>query len=259
MLADDRRRRIYELIREEGSARVSDLSEAFAVSEPTIRSDLEKLERDGLIVRDHGGAYLRGLDTLVRTQTLGHRENFAQKRAIGRAAAHLVHDSDTLILDSGSTVTELARNLSNHRDLHVVTNALNIALLLGSEPSFTVHVTGGEFKAPTLSLTGDQAASIFQHVFVGKLFLATAGISFESGLTYPGFSDLPVKRAMIRAAKKIYLLADSSKIGRTSFAALGGLSDIDVLVTDCGIDAESRSRFEQFGIETIIAATAEPR
>lgn len=253
MLAEDRRRRIYELIREEGSARVSDLSETFSVSEPTIRSDLERIERDGLVIRDHGGAYLRGLDTLVRTQTLDHRENSSQKAAIGRAAARLVHDSDTLILDSGSTVTELAKHLLECRDLHIVTNALNIALLLGSEPSFTVHVTGGEFKAPTLSLTGDQAASIFEHVFVGKLFLATAGISFESGLTYPGFSDLPVKRAMIRAAKKVYLLADSSKIGRTSFAALGALSDIDVLVTDRGIDSASKARFEEIGIEIIIA------
>lgn len=251
MLAEDRRRRIYELIREDGSARVSQLSELFAVTEPTIRSDLERLEREGLVVRDHGGAYLRGIDSLVRTQTLGHSEHAEAKRRIGARAAEYVHDGDTLILDSGSTVTELARCLLDRRDLHVVTNALNIALLLGSEPSVSVHVTGGEFKAPTLSLTGDEAASIFRSIFVSKLFLATAGLSFETGLTYPSLSDLPVKRAMIKAAKTVYLLADSSKIGATAFATLGYLSSIHYLVTDDGIDDESRRRFEALGIGVI--------
>ena len=253
MLADDRRRKIYELIREEGNARVSALSEIFSVSEPTIRSDLERLESERLVVRDHGGAYLRDVDVLVRSQTLHHTENADKKKLIGRKAAEFVHDNDTLILDSGSTVTELAKNLLERRNLHIVTNALNIALIVGSEPSFTVHVTGGEFKAPTLSLTGEQAAAVFENVFVGKLFLATAGISPESGLTYPGFSDLPVKRAMIRAAKTTYLLADSTKIGKTSFAALGGLADVSVLITDAGIDPESVRMFESLGTEVVVA------
>jgi len=253
MLAEDRRRRVYELIREDGSARVSQLAELFGVSEQTIRTDLERLEREGLVIRDHGGAYLRGIDALVRTQTLGHSENAEAKERIGRRAAQFVRDGDTLILDSGSTVTELARSLLDRRALHVVTNALNIALLLGSEPSSTIHVTGGEFKAPTLSLTGEQAAAIFQTVFVGKLFLAAAGLSFEAGLTYPGLSDLPVKRAMIKAAKSVYLLADSSKIGKTAFATLGHLSSVDVLVTDGGVRAEDRRRFEEIGVEVVVA------
>jgi DeoR/GlpR family transcriptional regulator of sugar metabolism len=253
MLAEDRRQKIYELIREDGNARVSALSETFSVTEPTIRSDLEKLESEGLVVRDHGGAYLRGVDTLVRSGSLYHTENAAKKRLIGRRAAEFVMDNDTLILDSGSTVTELAKNLTGRRNLHIITNALNIALIVGSEPSSTVHVTGGEFKAPTLSLTGEQAAAIFKNVFVGKLFLATAGITPEIGLTYPGFSDIPVKRAMIRAATTTYLLADSTKIGTTSFAALGGLSDINVLVTDDGIDTRSVKTFEAMGIEVVVA------
>jgi DeoR/GlpR family transcriptional regulator of sugar metabolism len=253
MLGEDRRRQIFELIREEGSARVSQLSRTFSVTEPTIRSDLEKLESQGLVMRDHGGAYLRGIDALVRSQTLHHGENAEQKRCIGRRAAELVRDYDTLILDSGSTVTELARNLLDRRGLHIVTNALNIALIAGSVPSFTVIMTGGEFKAPTLSLTGENAAAVFQNVFVDKLFLATAGLTLEAGLTYPGFSDLPVKRAMIRAAGKVYLLADSSKIGRKSFATLGSLSAVHVLITDRGIDPLARRRLEASGIEVIVA------
>jgi DeoR/GlpR family transcriptional regulator of sugar metabolism len=115
-------------------------------------------------------------------------------------------------------------------------------------------VTGGEFKAPTLSLTGEHAAALFENVFVDKLFLAAAGVSLESGLTYPGLSDLPVKRAMIRAARTVYLLADSSKIGRKSFATLGNLSAVHVLITDAGIDGRSRRDFESFGIEVLVAS-----
>ena len=253
LLAEERRRKVYELIREDGSARVAALSETFGVTEPTIRADLERLEQEGLVVRDHGGAYLRGVDDLVRSQTLDHREHIEEKQAIGRCAAEFVSDADTIIIDSGSTTTELARNLLDRKNLHIVTNALNIALITGAVPSFTVQVTGGEFKAPTLSLTGDEAAAIFQRIFVGKLFLATAGLTLEAGLTYPGLSDLPVKRAMIAAAKKVYLLADSTKIGRSSFASLGCLDSVDVLITDPGITARQKQDLEAFGISVIIA------
>lgn len=254
MLAEERRHKILELIREDGSARVSDLSRTFSVTEPTIRSDLERLEREGFVVRDHGGAYLRGVDSLVRSHTLQHRENPELKAAIGMKAREYVDDGDTLILDSGSTVTALAENLTSKRSLHVVTNALNIALILGVEPSMTIHMTGGEFKAPTLSLTGEQAAQSFAHIHVKKLFLATAGVSWDAGLTYPGFSDLPVKRAMIEAAETVYLLADSTKIGKTAFASLGMLSSVDCLITDDGINGESVYRLEAMGIEVVTTA-----
>lgn len=253
MPAEERRQKIYELIREDGSARVSVLSELFGVTEPTIRADLERLEQEGLVIRDHGGAYLRGIDDVVRSQVLHHREHLEAKRLIGSRAASFVSDADTLILDSGSTATELVRNLLEKRNLHIVTNALNIALIVGAIPSFSVHVTGGEFKAPTLSLTGEDAAAVFHRVFVGKLFLATAGISLESGLSYPSLSDLPVKRAMIGAAKEVYLLADSSKIGTTSFATLGCLDSVDVLITDSAISPKQVRQLEEFGIRVDLA------
>ncbi|HCS37435.1 MAG TPA: alkaline phosphatase [Sphaerochaeta sp.] len=256
MLAEQRREKILEMIRENGSVRVKYLSNLFHVSEPTIRQDLIKLETVSEIVRDHGGAFLKHISSSVKSLSLEHSENLDLKTAIGLKASKLVKQNGIIILDSGSTVTELAKNITSFRNIRVITNSLNIALILGAEPGIEVLMTGGEFKAPTLSLTGMHAASFFENMHVDQLFLATAGITFSDGLMYPGFSDLPVKTAMINSAKEVYLLADSTKINRTAFAALKMLDKITYLVTDDRIKDEDRQAFEALGIKVIIANTS---
>ncbi len=253
LLAETRRRRILDWLQEEGSARVRVLSEAFSVSEPTIRQDLERLESEGYIVREHGGAFLATMPQQVQALALHHLVNMDAKRAIGRVAAALVNDGETIILDAGSTTTEVARNLMKRQDLHVITNALNIALILGVNPSCTIHMPGGQFKAPTLSLSGEKSAGYFENIFAEKLFLATAGASLDAGLTFPAFADLYVKRAMIKAAREIILVADSTKIGRMSFAVLGPFTLVNRLITDAGIRDEDRRAIEKMGIEIVIA------
>ncbi|KQW74131.1 alkaline phosphatase [Devosia sp. Root413D1] len=253
MLAEPRRRKILEWLQEEGSARVRDLSAAFEVSEATIRQDLERLEADGYITREHGGAFLKTLPRQVETLSLQHLENMDKKRRIGVRAASLVGDGETIILDAGSTTTEVAHGLLQRRELTVITNALNIALILGAVPGFAVHMPGGQFKAPTLSLSGDKSVEYFRDILAGKLFLATAGVSLEAGLTYPSFADLQLKQAMIKAAQHVYLVADSTKINRTSFTRLGTLDVIHSFITDDGIRDEDAREFERRGIELIIA------
>ncbi|KQU95303.1 alkaline phosphatase [Devosia sp. Root105] len=253
MLAEPRRRKILEWLQEEGSARVRDLSAAFEVSEATIRQDLERLEADGYITREHGGAFLKTLPRQVETLSLQHLENMDKKRRIGVRAASLVGDGETIILDAGSTTTEVAHGLLQRRELTVITNALNIALILGAVPGFAVHMPGGQFKAPTLSLSGDKSVEYFRDILAGKLFLATAGVSLEAGLTYPSFADLQLKQAMIKAAQHVYLVADSTKINRTSFTRLGTLDVIHSFITDDGIRDEDAREFERRGIELIVA------
>ena len=253
LLAEPRRRKILEWLQEEGSARVRDLSGAFEVSEATIRQDLERLEADGYISREHGGAYLKTLPRQVETLSLQHLENMDKKRKIGVRAAALVGNGETIILDAGSTTTEVAHGLLHRQDLTVITNALNIALILGAVPGFAVHMPGGQFKAPTLSLSGDKSVEYFRDILAGKLFLATAGVSLEAGLTYPSFADLQLKQAMIKAAQRVYLVADSTKINRTSFTRLGTLDVIHAFITDDAIRDEDAREFERRGIELIIA------
>lgn len=253
LLSEPRKRRILEWIQEEGAARVRDLDAAFAVSEATIRQNLERLELDGLITREHGGAFLKSLPMQVGTMTLHHQENMDKKRKIGALAASLVKDGETLILDAGTTTTEIALRLVNHRNLTVITNALNIAMILGAVPGNAVHMPVGQFKAPSLSLSGDKAAEYFRNIFAGKLFLATAGVASDSGLTYPSFADLQLKEAMIKAASDVYLVADSTKVNKSSFARLGALEVIQTFITESDItDADARE-FERCGIEVMIA------
>lgn len=253
LLSEPRRRRILDWIQEEGSARVRDLAVAFQVSEATIRQDLERLEQDGQITREHGGAFLNTVPTQVGTMTLHHQENMEEKRRIGALAAELVKDGETIILDAGTTTTEIAQRLVSRKNLTVITNALNIAIILGAVPGNAVHMPGGQFKAPTLSLSGDKSVEYFRNIFAGKLFLATAGVALDAGLTYPSFADLQLKEAMIRAASRVYLVADSSKINKSSFTRLGSLEMIHSFITDDGISEPDANAFRARGIEVLIA------
>jgi len=185
--------------------------------------------------------------------SLQHTENMEKKILIAKKAAEFVSPGNTIILDSGSTVTELAKCLVAVQNLTVITNALNIALIIGTNPWCELLVTGGEFKAPTLSLTGERAAVFFEGLYVDKLFLATGGISPAYELTYPGFSDIPVKNAMIKVARETYLLADSTKFGKASLASLGSIRCVDYLITDPDIAPQTAAELSDMGVRVIIA------
>jgi DeoR/GlpR family transcriptional regulator of sugar metabolism len=248
-----RREEILNLLKEDGSAKVVNLAQLFKVSEVTIRQDLEKLEAEGLITREHGGAFLKNAMDSVRNFALMNQDNLDKKASIARKAIQFIEPGDTIILDSGSTTTEIAKLLPEIGNLTVITNALNIAMMLGSVPGLELIVTGGEFKAPTLSLTGQKAADFFQGLTAQKLFLATAGISLKHGLTYPSISDLVVKKAMVESAETTFLVADSTKFGKSSLASLGALALIDYIITDCGISETEIHHMNAHDIELILA------
>ena len=238
MALNQRRVKILHLIREDGHAKVQDLSKIFNVTDVTIRQDLEALEQMGYIQREHGGAFLKGVGSFA-------------KKEIAQKAIQFIQEGDSIILDSGSTTTEIAKLLMNYKDLTVITNALNIALILGENHGINLIVTGGEFKAPTLSLTGKMAADSFKDIRANKLFLATAGISSDMKLTYPSLSDLVVKSAMIESASKVYLVADCSKIGVSAFASLGSVSLANAIITDSTITEEDFERLKELEVEVI--------
>ncbi|SOE21123.1 DNA-binding transcriptional regulator of sugar metabolism, DeoR/GlpR family [Spirosomataceae bacterium TFI 002] len=255
MLANQRREKILDLLKEDGSAKVVNLAKLFKVTEVTIRQDLEKLEAEDLIVKEHGGAFIKNVEDQVKSFSLVHQDNLDKKEAIGEKCLEFIESGDTIILDSGSTTTEIAKKIksSGIKNLTIITNSLNIALMLGTAPDIEVIMTGGEFKPPTLSLTGQKAADFFKGLYVQKLFLATAGISLKAGLTYPSISDIVVKKAMIDAAEVVYLVADSTKIGKSALASLGALGLIDIIITDSGIKEKHVEVFKENEIEIIVA------
>jgi DeoR/GlpR family transcriptional regulator of sugar metabolism len=254
MFPEQRREKIIELLRENGSCRVHKLKKIFQVSEPTIRQDLEAMEQAGLIIRQHGGAFISNYASFATDIQLERHTHMDLKELISARAAEFIASGDSVILDSGTTVTEMIKYLTNRKDLKIVTPAINITLALGKEPTNTIIMTGGEFKAPTLSLTGEKSVHIFNDLYVEKLFLAAGGFSLEAGLTYPSFTDLPLKRAMIDSAKTVYLLVDSSKLEKVLFASLGCLDKIDYLITDNGITDDYIKKLAEKNIETIVCA-----
>jgi DeoR/GlpR family transcriptional regulator of sugar metabolism len=251
MTLNQRRTKILEMIREDGHAKVQDLCHTFNVTDVTIRQDLEILEKEGYLQREYGGAFLKDLGMFAKNITLSNQSNMSAKQELARKAVEYIKDGDSIILDSGSTTTEVAKLLTDYKNLNVITNSLNIALILGENPGINLIVTGGEFKAPTLSLTGQKAADFFFNIHVSKLFLATAGITPDLGLTYPSISDLVVKQAMIDSSDTIYLVADTSKIGICAFANLGPVSLIDYFITDSSITPEQKKLLEDSNIHVI--------
>ncbi|MDR2048644.1 MAG: DeoR/GlpR family DNA-binding transcription regulator [Treponema sp.] len=252
MFPEQRREKIIELLRENGSCRVQELKDIFQVSEPTIRQDLDVMEQAGLIVRQHGGAFISNYSTFASDIQLERHINMERKSLIGAKAAEFVNSGDNIILDSGTTVTEMIKHLLNKKNLNVITPAINITLALGKEPTNTIIMPGGEFKAPTLSLTGEKSVFIFKDLYVEKLFLAAGGFSLTVGLTYPSLTDLNLKRAMINSAKTVYLLVDSSKLEKILFASLGCLGEIDFLITDSGVTQDYIKSLADINIKTIV-------
>ncbi|WP_409311050.1 DeoR/GlpR family DNA-binding transcription regulator [Pectobacterium sp. B1J-3] len=255
-LADMRQRRekILEMIREDGTVTVKMLTETFDLTEATIRSDLRMLQKEGVVQRYHGGATLVTGRQNTHALMLERQINLDEKEAIGRVAAQHIENGDTVILDSGTTTTAIANHLNHIRKLSVITTSVNIALKLGAEPGINILLTGGTFKFPTLSTSGEKAARFFENVLAEKLFLATACISPRHGLSFPSETDIKVKSAMMKSARTVYVVADSSKIDKVSMFALpADWSDIHYLITDSGISPAAILAFEALGVRVLVA------
>lgn len=240
--------------------RVAELATRFEVSAVTIRSDLSALEQEGLLVRDHGGATAPGtaaagkplVTSLMRVDERAAL-NLEQKRRIGRAAAALVAPGDTILIDAGTTAVEIARQVARVEPLTVVTNALNVALELGAAPAQRLILLGGAYHAESASTVGPLAAQALGGLAVGTLFLGTQAFDAAPGLTDSTTEIAEVKRAMMRAARRVVLVTDSSKWGRASLHRVADLAEIDALVTDDGLPAEARELCARLGVELIVA------
>jgi len=232
MLGAERRVRIKKLLREEGSVKVSRLSKLFNVSEVTIRRDLAKLEKERAIKRIHGGAMAADSDAPTFSFLSRTQEQAKEKELIGKKAAELIKDGSTIILDSGTTTSEVAKNLRGHRNLKVITNALNIALELADNRDISVVVPGGSLKGASLSLTGPRVVEFVKNVNVDITFLSVQGVSLEEGLTNNSISDLYLKRAIIDVARKVVLVVDSSKFNKVELYTISPITLVDTIITD---------------------------
>jgi len=250
-LADDRRSRVLELIRLRGFASLPALAEELAVSESTIRRDLDFLEESGVAQRTHGGVFYTGPSPKLAHFDQRQALNWDRKRQIAAAASRLIDDNDTILLDGGSTTYELAQLLVG-RPLQVVTNSLPVANLFTSSGNADLVFVGGYVHAKTGVSIGPYANQMLAGLNVRRAVLSVAGIN-ERGTFNSNLLLVETERAMIASAEQVIVVADSTKFGHTSLAQMCPLQEIDVLVTDSEIGAEWPPRLEAAGVKLVVA------
>ena len=251
MTTIDRRVGILDLINSEGQVAVSELSKKFNVSEVTIRNDLSHLEKKGLLIKTRVGG--------LRTQRVGIDQqlnekaklNSREKAAIGKKAAEFINNNDTIILDSGTTTVEIAKNLNNIHNLTVITNALNIASQLIRE-EIKVILLGGILRTSSLSLIGPIGEHNIKNFYCDKCFLGVDGIDSQSGIFTPNFEEANLNRLMIEVSKEVIIVTDSSKFKRKSFAHIAPISKLNMIITDSKIPEDEFKSLQNKGIKVIL-------
>jgi DeoR family transcriptional regulator of aga operon len=238
---------------------VQELVDQVEISAPSIRRDLARLEKKGLVLRTHGGATL--VEPLLY-EPFRHDTSFQarelrsadEKRRIGVAASELIGETETIGLTAGTTTTQIGRSLRHRRGITVITNALNIGMELCNQPAIKTALTGGMLAwAWTFALAGQSAVNFLHDVYLDKAFIGVTGFDMERGVTTLEPEEAAVSLAMLRNAKRVIVVADSKKIGNVSPALICPISAIHVLVTDTGIPREVYDGLVDRGIEVILA------
>ncbi|MET7319145.1 MULTISPECIES: DeoR/GlpR family DNA-binding transcription regulator [unclassified Streptomyces] len=253
MYAPERQQEILRLARDGGRVDVVSLAEEFQVTAETIRRDLKALDRAGLLRRVHGGAIPAG--RLDFEPDLAERESTAadEKDRIARAALAELPAEGTMILDAGSTVARMAAAIPPEASLTVVTHSLPIAARLADHPGIQLHLVGGRVRHRTRAAVDAWALRAYGEIRADVAVVAANGFSVEHGLTTPDLAEAAVKRAALTAARRVVLLADSSKYAQEHFARFGALSDVDLLITDNGLTPEDAGGIERAGTEVVRA------
>ena len=254
---DKRANEILRLLLRHGKASVEDLTTGLGTSPASIRRDLARLEKRGLVHRTHGGAMLADkavyepfrFDAAFQVR----EERFAaEKQRIAHAAAGLVTDGETIGLAPGTTTTLIARKLRHRSGIHIVTNAVNIGMELNSITSLETTLTGGSMRwAGACSLVGPAAIETLNMFVLDRLFLGVTGIDPERGATLIQPEEAAVLRVMIRQAREVIVVADSSKLGMVSPSVICPLRDIDLLITDDGITDEAARAFSASDLKVL--------
>ncbi|MFG2224041.1 DeoR/GlpR family DNA-binding transcription regulator [Streptomyces sp. NPDC048644] len=255
MYAAERQQEILRLAREAGRVDVLSLAEHFQVTAETVRRDLKALDRAGLVRRVHGGAIPAG--RLDFEPDLAERDAVAADEKVRIARAALAElpggGSGSVIIDAGTTAARLAAEIPLDAELTVVTHGLPVAARLADHPGLTLHLVGGRIRQRTRAAVDDWALRAYREINADVLFLATNGFSLDGGLTTPDLAEAAVKRALIAAARRVVLLADSAKFGQQQFARFGALSDVDLLITDTGLSPDDAHAIERAGTEVVRA------
>ncbi|MEZ5092254.1 DeoR/GlpR family DNA-binding transcription regulator [Nocardioides sp.] len=255
MYAEERQQAMAELVARRGRVSVNDLAHEFAVTTETVRRDLSLLESRRLLRRVHGGALPIDSFTVLE-QLLSDRDaaNTEEKRRIAVAAAALLPDAEaTLVIDAGSTTALLPEALPRDRALTVFTHSVPVAARLAELPHVELHLLPGRVRRNTQAAVGVETVQALSRIRADLAFVGTNGITLAHGLSTPDQTEAATKSAIVGCAQRVVVMADSSKIGQERTIRFAALEDVDVLVTDDGLEPDRRTELESVGLEVVVA------
>jgi len=254
MIAEERRAILMRKLREEGYVQVTELADELGISSATIRRDIIMMEKEGICIRKRGGAVRTAQGVTMEIPYATRRlRNSAEKEAIAKAALNFIENGNTLLLDAGSTIYSLALLLHQREQLTVVTHDLNIAQKLATNQHVNLICTGGIARENAYILEGAQVIDFIRSLRVDKTFLGADAIHSDGTISNVNINEVPIKQAMLAAAEKIILLADSSKFGTTGFAKVCDISEVDTLITDRNIDNQVLEFLRNREVNVILA------
>lgn len=252
MLPQERYRKLMEYLQENGIIKMDTLMDMFDISIETARRDLNHLEKEGLIKKIYGGATL--VEKVAREPANAERlaSNINEKEAIGRKCAEFIEDGDSIMLEVGTTVLQIAKAVKEKKNLTVITNSLPVVQEL-IDTDFQLYIIGGRIRHDEGAISG--AVSMFEmsSFHINKAFIGAGGITLKNGISDFDIEESLVRRKIIEQSGEVFLAADSSKFGRDVLARIAPLDSVDLIITDDKIKPSLLSEFEEAGVNVVLA------
>ena len=248
MFQVERQEKIVQILEERPRVTVEELAKQLGVTAMTIRRDLKYLESVQIVSRTFGGAVLKSKLTLELPRQEKEMQHQAEKERIGQAAAALVEEEQTVLLDSGTTAMAIAKELLKKKNLTIVTTDVLIAAFLVQNSSFAIYCTGDRVQNVTGSCMGSRAIAFLKGIYADIAFVGASSLDVELGMSGPTFEKAELKKEIILSAEKVILVADSSKFNRRSINKICSLQDFSLIISDKGVAAETVQRLQEKGV-----------
>jgi DeoR family transcriptional regulator of aga operon len=247
-----RRSKIIEILNKRNDISVSEICKMFNISEVSVRNDFAHLEKKGLLIRTRGGAISKQPSNFDLNLNQRLKHNYKQKQKIGKRAVDFIKNGNAIIMDSGSTAIEVARNLDRKKNLRLITNSLPIAEIVADNPEIEVIIAGGTLRPEMRSLVGSMSEQTILNYYCDVAILGADSIDSELGLYTQLESEASLTQTMIKISKKTIVVTDSSKFGKKSFVKIASIPEIDIIITDKNISQADIQKIQNQGVELVL-------
>lgn len=253
MNAIERKRYILDELQRNGSVVITDLAERIQVSSMTIRRDLNAMAEDGMVTLEHGGAVLNSGSLFECSISFKNEINVSEKQRIAAKCMEYINEGDSVFLDAGTTPNELAALLRGKRNISVLTHSLLVANTTATMRNIKLIMCPGEFRENSMAFLGPLTDDFIQHFQIDTLFLSLEGINLNDGISVVDVQDGHTKKVLVEKAKRVICMADHTKFNKSFFYKIAPITNVDLVVTDTGLDEATQELFRQNNIPLALA------